>query len=67
MQVHQNINDPLFERKVDLITAGLPAVYSKCLKNGVSQDDALVICNYINSMKTEINLWITTEEQILFC
>ena len=56
MQVHQNINDPLFERKVDLITAGLPAVYSKCLKNGVSQDDALVICNYINSMKTEINL-----------
>ena len=55
MQVQQNVNDPLFERKVDLIAAGLPIGYSKCLKEGVSQDDALVICNYI-SMETEINL-----------
>ena|SRR5215207_6556195 len=58
MQVQQNVNDPLFERKVDFITAGLPTGYAKRLKNEneVSRNSALIICNYINSMKTEINL-----------
>jgi hypothetical protein len=49
-------SNPLFDRKVDLVTAGLQAGYAKRLKNEVSQDNALTICNYIMSMKTEINL-----------
>ena len=53
----QNIIDPLFERKVDLITEGLPMGYAKRLKivSQASQNNALVICNYIMAMKTEIN------------
>jgi hypothetical protein len=49
-------NNPLFDRKVDLVTAGLPAGYTRSFKNKVSQNNALIICNYITSMKTEINL-----------
>jgi outer membrane lipoprotein-sorting protein len=57
MQVQQNVIDPLFERKVDLVTEGLPAGYAKRLKlvSQVSQGNALTICNYIMAMKTEIN------------
>jgi hypothetical protein len=57
MQVQQNVTDPLFERKVDLVTEGLPAGYAKRLKlvSQVSQGNALTICNYIMAMKTEIN------------
>ena len=66
MQVQEEINknnnshndDPLFDRKVDLVTAGLRAYYARCLKNEreVSRNNALTICNYVMSMKTEINL-----------
>jgi hypothetical protein len=67
MQVQEEINknnnshhneDPLFDRKVDLVTAGLRANHARCLKNEneVSRNNALIICNYIMSMKTEINL-----------
>ena len=48
-------NNPLFDRKVDIITAGL-ATYAKSLKNDVMQGNALIICDCILSMKTEINL-----------
>lgn len=53
---YNNNSNPLFDRKVDLVTAGLPAGYARSLKNKVSQDNALIICNYITCMKTEINL-----------
>ena len=66
MQVQEEINknnnghndDPLFDIKVDLVTAGLRACHTRCLKNEreVSRNNALIICNYIMSMKTEINL-----------
>jgi integrase/recombinase XerD len=66
MQVQDEINksnnshydDPLFDRKVDLVTAGLRAYHARCLKNEreVSRNNALIICNYIMSMITEINL-----------
>jgi hypothetical protein len=58
IQEKQNVNnDPLFERKVDLVTEGLPAGYAKRLNlvSQISQDNALIICNYIMAMKTEIN------------
>jgi hypothetical protein len=46
-----------FDRKVDLITAGLQLRYNKYLKDisQISRENALVICNYILAMKTEIN------------
>ena len=52
-----NNDDPLFDRKVDLVTAGLRAYHARCLKNKkeVSHNNALIICNYIISMNTEIN------------
>jgi|SRR5215208_2553068 len=57
MQIQQNVIDPLFERKVDLVTEGLPAGYAERLKlvSQVFQDNALIICNYIMAMKTKIN------------
>ena len=55
---NSNNDDPLFDRKVDLVTVGLRAYHARSLKNKkeVSQNNALIICNYIMSMKTEINL-----------
>jgi hypothetical protein len=48
---NNNYRDPLFDRKVDLVTAGLQARYARILKNELSYDNALIICNYITSMK----------------
>ena len=57
IQLQENVIDSLFDRKVDFITAGLPTGYAKRLKlvSQVSQGNALPICNYIMSMKSEIN------------
>jgi hypothetical protein len=46
-----------FDRKVDLITAGLQPRYNKYLEEErqISRENALIICDYILSMKTEIN------------
>jgi hypothetical protein len=48
----------LFDRKIDLITAGLQPFLNRCLQdeNQVSRANALTIYNYIMAMKTEINL-----------
>jgi hypothetical protein len=48
----------LFDRKIDLITAGLQPYLNRCLQdeNQVSRANALTIYNYIIAMKTEINL-----------
>jgi hypothetical protein len=53
---NNNNNNPLFDRNVDLITAGLSAGYARALRNEISQDNALIICDCILSMNTEINL-----------
>jgi hypothetical protein len=52
----EDINDPFFDRKVDAAIAGLPTCYARNLNDEVSRDNALTICNYIMSMKTEINI-----------
>jgi hypothetical protein len=44
-----------FDRKIEAAIAGLPREYSKLLNN-ISNNNALIIANYIISMKTEINL-----------
>ena len=49
-------NDVLLDRKIDDITVGLHSYHNRYLKTHVSSDNALIICNYIMSMKTEINL-----------
>jgi hypothetical protein len=49
----------LFDRKVDLITAGLQPRYNTYLKDEsqgqISRGNALVMCDYILAMNTEIN------------
>ncbi|HJR48306.1 MAG TPA: hypothetical protein VJ799_09160, partial [Nitrososphaeraceae archaeon] len=61
-QTHQRIqgqiqnSDVLFDRKVDLITAGLQPHLNKYLKDEVSRENTSIICDYITAMKTEINL-----------
>ena len=56
-QFHNDIdNDVLLDRKIDDITVGLHSYHNRYLKTQVSSDNALIICNYIMSMKTEINL-----------
>ena len=56
MQVQTSYHNPLFDRKVDLVTAGLREGHANYLRHQVSQENALIICNYILAMKTEINL-----------
>jgi hypothetical protein len=48
-------NNPLFERKLELATEGLEPSFVNKLKTAVSNDNALIIANYIIAMKTEIN------------
>jgi integrase/recombinase XerD len=56
-QLHNdNDNNVLLDRKIDDITVGLHSYHNRYLKTQVSSDNALIICNYIISMKTEINL-----------
>jgi hypothetical protein len=46
----------LFDRKVDVITAGLQPRYNKYLKGSlISPENALVICDYILAMNSETN------------
>jgi len=51
-----SLYDPLFDRKVELASAGLRVNYADRLKNRVCKQNALVICDYLTSMKTEINI-----------
>jgi hypothetical protein len=62
-QAHQKINqgqiqngDVLFDRKVDLITAGLQPHLNRYLNDEVSMENPSVICDYITTMKTGTNL-----------
>lgn len=50
------VNDPLFERRLELATVGLEPSYFSKLKKSLCQINALTIANYILAMKTEINL-----------
>ena len=43
------------ENKIDDITKGLGKSWSKNLREGLSSSNAEVVCNYIISMRTEIN------------
>jgi hypothetical protein len=47
--------DILFDRKVDLATAGIQQYYNKSLRS-LSKENTLVVCDYIDAMKIEINL-----------
>jgi alkylated DNA repair dioxygenase AlkB len=48
-------NDPLFDRKIELVTEGLDPFFGSKLRE-LLEDNALTIINYILSMKNEINL-----------
>ena len=43
------------DKKIDDVTKGLNKEWSKNLLEGLSPNNAEVICNYIISMRTEIN------------
>jgi hypothetical protein len=48
-------NDPNFDRKLDLITAGASRWLKQHLLTKVSRENCLVIINYILTMQTETN------------
>jgi integrase len=51
-----DVNDPLLDSKIDLITEGLDPQYANRLKGFSSTDDIRTIVDFILSMKTETNL-----------
>jgi hypothetical protein len=51
-----NNNDPLFDHKLELITAGLNPFIKDHLINRITRDNCQTIVNYILAMQTEINL-----------
>jgi hypothetical protein len=55
---HHDINDPLLNRKIDDVTAGIIPYYSSLIhKLSLSnKENSLAIISYINSMRTEVNL-----------
>ncbi|HEX6281960.1 MAG TPA: hypothetical protein VFZ67_06995 [Nitrososphaera sp.] len=50
------INDPLFDHKLDLITAGARTFLKEHLLNKISRENCLTIINYFLAMQTETNL-----------
>ena len=46
-------SSPLLERKIEEITAGLPARYAKQL-HSISEGNSAIIVGYIVAMKTEV-------------
>jgi integrase/recombinase XerD len=52
----EQIDNPLFDQKLELATAGLEPYYLEHLKTRISKDNALVISSYILAMKIETNL-----------
>jgi len=51
-----DVNDPLLDSKIDLITEGLDPQYANRLMGLSSTDDIRTIVDFILSMKTETNL-----------
>jgi len=49
-----NIIDPNFDRKLDIITAGAPAYLKEHLLTRISQKNCQIIINYILAMQTEV-------------
>jgi hypothetical protein len=51
-----NYSDQVFDRKVDLITAGLGPYHARCLRDEkqVSRHNAMIICDYILAMNIEV-------------
>jgi hypothetical protein len=47
--------DELYDRKIDLATAGLQQYYNRHLRI-ISKENALTVCEYIDIMKIEVNL-----------
>jgi integrase/recombinase XerD len=52
-----NYYDQVFDRKVDLITAGLRPYHARTLRDEryVSRDSAIIICNYMFATSIEVN------------
>jgi hypothetical protein len=44
--------NPLFDSRVELVTAGLREGHANYLRHHILQDNALFVCNYILAMKT---------------
>jgi hypothetical protein len=57
-QQQNSLNDPLLDRKIEDVTAGLIPCYSNLLRKVALSniDNALTIISYINAMRTEANL-----------
>jgi integrase/recombinase XerD len=53
--IHLDIEDPNFDRKLDLITAGAKPFIKKHLLTRITKDNCLVIINYILAFQTEVN------------
>jgi hypothetical protein len=52
-----NINNPIFDHKLDLITEGAKSCLKEHLLTKISRENCSVIINYIMAMQTEINLF----------
>lgn len=51
----QQLSDPNFDRKLDLITAGSHAYLKEHLLTRITRENCLVIINYILAFQTEVN------------
>jgi hypothetical protein len=50
------INDPILDRRLDLITAGARSYLKEHLLHKISRDNCSIIINYIIAMQTETSL-----------
>lgn len=61
--------DTITERKMENTTEGLPSCYLGLLQRilPANRDNVVIICDYIQSLKSEINLSFTTEGTSYTC
>jgi flagellar biosynthesis/type III secretory pathway protein FliH len=50
-----------FDRRLEVVTAGLPGEFSGLLQNKISRDDALTIMDYMKAMRKEIREEMTEQ------
>jgi hypothetical protein len=56
-----------FDRKLEIVTAGLSGEFSRLLQDKIPREDALTVMDYMISLKAEVNPSVNYRKDIIKC
>jgi hypothetical protein len=56
-----------FERKLEVVTDGLPGEFSGLLLNKITREDSLTVLDYMISLNIEVNPSVNYRKDIIKC